>query len=105
MLIDQEYATVKIWGLQSTSLLRTIDGLQYGAQVALSPDGRFLAISAFKGAGPYSLVQLWDLTSFQQVFSLDTLQDNVQELVFNQSRDVLAISGADYGQEHAQLEF
>ena len=104
-LIVRKYRTVEIWDAQSATLLKTIEGIEYGAQMTVSPDGRFLAISAFKAGETNSLVQVWDLSGNQLVLTLDTLQNQLRQLAFSPDGQVLAISSVYNDQGHAQVEF
>ncbi|MGB8984496.1 MAG: hypothetical protein WCC12_21700, partial [Anaerolineales bacterium] len=66
---------------------------QRGAEVAFSPDGRYLAIT---GTGNYTekdQVQIWDVAADRMAFTIHTLQDEVYRIGFSPDGRMLLLMG------------
>ena len=82
------YGEIKIWELEKSQLLRTLEGHSDCIySVAFSPDGRLLATSSYD-----RLVKIWD---FEQGLEIRTIKghiDAVYSLAFQQPGRLVPVS-------------
>jgi WD40 repeat protein/tRNA A-37 threonylcarbamoyl transferase component Bud32 len=83
-------AVAHVWDVSKRSLVATLEGGEEGdaLAVALSPDGRMLAVGGFG-----RVVRLWDVRARKPVHELDTGGATTTTLEFSRDGRTLAVSG------------
>ena len=89
---------VKLWDSQTGQLIRTYD--DYGApvnQIAISPDGKYLAAIGQGKESTSSLpdVMLWDVESGDYLRTLGTMNDRSWGMEFHPSEPIIIVVGGD----------
>jgi|GEM_PF-1208205 len=92
MLILSGYR-LKFLDAQTGGIISEEDAGYNDHLTALSPDGRYLAISGFGEYSKKDVVQIRDVASEQIVLNISTLQDDIKNLTFGADKRTLMIVG------------
>jgi WD40 repeat protein len=84
---------LKILDVQTGTVFHDADYI-YGPKItAISPDGRYLAISGFGGYSEKGMIQIRDVTSNQTALLINTLQEDIKKIAFAPDARTLMIVG------------